>query len=154
MMTGVHPHNNPCNPPRHLVRYSRFTVISLPRDSTHSTDDFRAVFIRAPAVLAAGPGVEVLAEYALTPEERAKHGRDKVIVGVRKGVLMATAFHPELTTDIRWWVGGCGLTRREGRSGAGREGVKQGGREEGGGGGGGIGVGGYGGIAWVVSVGL
>ncbi|KAG2442910.1 hypothetical protein HXX76_002986 [Chlamydomonas incerta] len=67
-----------------------------------STDDFRAVFIRAPAVLAAGPGVEVLAEYALTPEERAKHGRDKVIVGVRKGVLMATAFHPELTTDIRW----------------------------------------------------
>ncbi|KAG2499297.1 hypothetical protein HYH03_002875 [Edaphochlamys debaryana] len=67
-----------------------------------STDDFRAVFIRAPAVLTAGPGVEVLAEYPLTPEEAAAHGRDKVIVAVRKGVLMATAFHPELTTDIRW----------------------------------------------------
>ncbi|GFR41281.1 hypothetical protein Agub_g1956 [Astrephomene gubernaculifera] len=67
-----------------------------------STDDFRAVFIRAPAVLSAGPDVEVLAEYTLTPEEVAAHGRDKVIVGVRKGVLMATAFHPELTTDIRW----------------------------------------------------
>ncbi|GIL43064.1 hypothetical protein Vafri_852 [Volvox africanus] len=67
-----------------------------------STDDFRAVFIRAPAVLAAGPEVEVLAEYTLTPEEAAVHGREKVIVAVRKGVLMATAFHPELTTDLRW----------------------------------------------------
>ncbi|KXZ56706.1 hypothetical protein GPECTOR_1g636 [Gonium pectorale] len=67
-----------------------------------STDDFRAVFIRAPAVLSTGPDVEVLAEYTLTPEEAAQHGREKVIVGVRKGVLMATAFHPELTTDIRW----------------------------------------------------
>lgn len=72
----------------------------------YRSDDFRAVFIRAPAVMDAGPEVEVLAEYTLTPEEAAAHGRDKVIVAVRKGVLMATAFHPELTTDLRWWVRG------------------------------------------------
>jgi glutamine amidotransferase PdxT len=29
----------------------------------------------------------------------------QVIVAVRKGVLMATAFHPELTADARWWEG-------------------------------------------------
>ncbi len=67
-----------------------------------SSEDFRAVFIRAPAVLAAGADVEVLAEYPLTAEEAAAHGRERVIVAVRKGVLMATAFHPELTTDVRW----------------------------------------------------
>eukprot|EP00887_Chlorella_sp_A99_P003479 scaffold7.g3479.t1 len=41
---------------------------------------FRAVFIRAPAITEAGPGVEVLAEYRLTPEEAAAQGRDAVIV--------------------------------------------------------------------------
>jgi 5'-phosphate synthase pdxT subunit len=63
------------------------------------------VFIRAPAVLEAGPGVEVLAEYTLTPEEAAKAGgRESVAVAVKQGVLLATAFHPELTSDLRWWV--------------------------------------------------
>lgn len=65
-------------------------------------DDFRAVFIRAPAVLEAGPGVEVLATYTLSQAEEQKHGRASVVVGVRSGVLMATAFHPELTLDARW----------------------------------------------------
>jgi 5'-phosphate synthase pdxT subunit len=49
----------------------------------------RGVFIRAPYVVEAGPGVEVLARY----EDR--------IVAVRQGVLMASAFHPELTNDVR-----------------------------------------------------
>ena len=31
--------------------------------------DFRALFIRAPAVVQSGPGVQVLAKYHLTPEE-------------------------------------------------------------------------------------
>eukprot|EP00195_Chlamydomonas_chlamydogama_P007184 CAMPEP_0202899024 /NCGR_PEP_ID=MMETSP1392-20130828/7379_1 /ASSEMBLY_ACC=CAM_ASM_000868 /TAXON_ID=225041 /ORGANISM="Chlamydomonas chlamydogama, Strain SAG 11-48b" /LENGTH=260 /DNA_ID=CAMNT_0049585107 /DNA_START=69 /DNA_END=851 /DNA_ORIENTATION=- len=66
------------------------------------SDKFRAIFIRAPAVLEAGPGVESLAEYHLSEEERAAQGRDKVVVAVRSGVLLATAFHPELTTDVRW----------------------------------------------------
>ncbi|GBF93728.1 pyridoxal biosynthesis protein [Raphidocelis subcapitata] len=66
-------------------------------------DTFRAVFIRAPAVLEAGPGVEVLAEYNLTPDEAARaEGRGSVAVAVRKGQLLATAFHPELTSDLRW----------------------------------------------------
>jgi len=50
---------------------------------------FRAVFIRAPWVESAGPGVEVLA----TCEGR--------IVAAREGGVLVTAFHPELTDDTR-----------------------------------------------------
>lgn len=47
----------------------------------------------------------MLAEYPLTPAEAEKaNGRTSVAVAVRKGVLLATAFHPELTSDPRWWV--------------------------------------------------
>jgi pyridoxal 5'-phosphate synthase pdxT subunit len=52
---------------------------------------YRAVFIRAPWVEEAGPGVEVLATDPAT-------GR---IVAVRQGPALATAFHPELTADRR-----------------------------------------------------
>jgi 5'-phosphate synthase pdxT subunit len=52
---------------------------------------FRAVFIRAPWVEETGPGVEILATEPRT-------GR---IVAVRQGPALATAFHPELTQDIR-----------------------------------------------------
>jgi 5'-phosphate synthase pdxT subunit len=52
---------------------------------------FRAIFIRAPWVEEAGPDVEVLATEPRT-------GR---IVAVREGTALATAFHPELTPDIR-----------------------------------------------------
>eukprot|EP00775_Hariotina_reticulata_P014334 gene14334-60_t len=63
---------------------------------------FRAVFIRAPAVVEAGSEVEVLAQYQLRPEEAAaQNGRQSVAVAVRQGPLLATAFHPELTTDLR-----------------------------------------------------
>jgi 5'-phosphate synthase pdxT subunit len=51
----------------------------------------RAVFIRAPWVEKTGPDVEVLGTDTST-------GR---IVAVRQGVLLATAFHPELTPDLR-----------------------------------------------------
>jgi pyridoxal 5'-phosphate synthase pdxT subunit len=47
------------------------------------------VFIRAPYIAEAGPGVEVLAEH---------QGK---IVAVRYGRHLATAFHPELTEDRR-----------------------------------------------------
>ena len=50
---------------------------------------YRGVFIRAPWVEQAGPGVRVLAE------------DDGRIVAVRQGALLATAFHPELTPDRR-----------------------------------------------------
>ena len=48
-----------------------------------------AAFIRAPWVAEAGPEVEVLAEV------------DAKVVAVRQGNLLATAFHPELTGEVR-----------------------------------------------------
>ncbi len=53
-----------------------------------------AVFIRAPWVEQAGPGVQTLASIPSGPAA----GR---IVAVRQGVLLATAFHPEMTGDTR-----------------------------------------------------
>ncbi|GAA2538332.1 pyridoxal 5'-phosphate synthase glutaminase subunit PdxT [Winogradskya consettensis] len=57
-------------------------------------DDFHAVFIRAPWVEHTGPGVRVLGRVTEGPAA----GR---IVAVRQGNLLATAFHPELTGDLR-----------------------------------------------------
>jgi len=54
-----------------------------------------AVFIRAPWVEQAGPGVEVI---GTCPEGGPAAGR---VVAVRSGSLLATAFHPELTGDGR-----------------------------------------------------
>lgn len=48
-----------------------------------------AVFIRAPYVVDAGPGVDVLARH------------DGKIVLVRQGTLLGSAFHPEITGDRR-----------------------------------------------------
>lgn len=50
---------------------------------------FRAVFIRAPYVTKIGENVKVLAQM------------DKKILLAQQGSLMAAAFHPELTTDLR-----------------------------------------------------
>ncbi|PHU03853.1 putative pyridoxal 5'-phosphate synthase subunit PDX2 [Capsicum chinense] len=68
---------------------------------------FRAVFIRAPAILDVGPDVEVLADIpvsaiAIQKEEDSTESGKKVIVAVKQGNLLATAFHPELTADTRW----------------------------------------------------
>jgi 5'-phosphate synthase pdxT subunit len=52
---------------------------------------FHAVFIRAPTVEEVGEGVEVLATL-----------EDGRVVAVRQGNALATAFHPELTTDDRF----------------------------------------------------
>ena len=54
----------------------------------------KAVFIRAPWVEEVGDGVEVLAEVDGHP------------VAVRQGNILAVAFHPELTDDVRLheWV--------------------------------------------------
>ena len=64
-------------------------VDSFERQVTLDGEPFHAVFIRAPWVEQAGPCVAVLGE---------DEGR---IVAVRQGVLLATAFHPELTPDRR-----------------------------------------------------
>jgi 5'-phosphate synthase pdxT subunit len=72
------------------------------------------VFIRAPAVLDVGPDVEVLADYPVPSnkvlyssstvqiQEEDALPETKVIVAVKQGNLLATAFHPELTADTRW----------------------------------------------------
>lgn len=52
-------------------------------------EPLRAVFIRAPLVERHGPAVEVLAAYDSDP------------VAVRQGAVLACAFHPELTDDLR-----------------------------------------------------
>ena len=50
---------------------------------------YRAVFIRAPLIVAAGQGVKVLARL------------DEGVVAARQKNLLALAFHPELTDDPR-----------------------------------------------------
>lgn len=73
------------------------------KDFGAELEDFRAVFIRAPGVIDAGPSVEILAEYHLSPDEqKTQDGRESVAVAVRDQHLLATAFHPELTSDLRW----------------------------------------------------
>lgn len=52
-------------------------------------DPFNAVFIRAPHIVEAGEGVEILATY------------QNRIVMVRQGHLLGCSFHPELTDDAR-----------------------------------------------------
>ena len=61
-------------------------------------EPFHAVFIRAPWVESVGPSVEVLGRVPDGSEGGGGAGR---IVAVRQGVLIATAFHPELTGDHR-----------------------------------------------------
>ncbi len=49
--------------------------------------NFNGVFIRAPSVSEVGPGVEVLSKF------------NEKIVAVKKGNIIGTSFHPELTRD-------------------------------------------------------
>jgi pyridoxal 5'-phosphate synthase pdxT subunit len=55
--------------------------------STLKSDPLEMVFIRGPVIERVGPGVEILAEHA---------GKPAI---VQKGRLLATTFHPELTSD-------------------------------------------------------
>jgi 5'-phosphate synthase pdxT subunit len=73
----------------------------------------RAVFIRAPWVESAGPGVQVLA----TVPRLTLAGRDAgpaagKVVAVRQGGVLATSFHPELTGDLRLHALFCRLVRQ------------------------------------------
>ena len=59
------------------------------------SDPAPALFIRAPAITEIGSDVEPLAEM---DTDRGDH----IYVAVRQGTILATAFHPELTNDLRW----------------------------------------------------
>jgi 5'-phosphate synthase pdxT subunit len=63
------------------------TELSIPL--LNGSGPFHAVFIRAPQILAIGPGVKTLAEFAGQP------------VMIRNRMVIGLAFHPELTTDSR-----------------------------------------------------
>ncbi|XP_072968252.1 probable pyridoxal 5'-phosphate synthase subunit PDX2 isoform X2 [Typha angustifolia] len=90
--------------------------LSVPKlaDNEGGTDICRGVFIRAPGILEAGPDVEVLADCPVPSDnagpvipggedqEDKIFFQDRVIVAVRQGNLLGTAFHPELTSDTRW----------------------------------------------------
>jgi len=52
---------------------------------------FHAIFIRAPIVEKVGPEVEVLARLS-----------DGTVIAARQDKLVASAFHPELTSDLRF----------------------------------------------------
>ena len=58
---------------------------------------FHAVFIRAPAITSVAEDVETLSTVAALHDDN-----QTVIAAVRKGPILATAFHPELTDDLRW----------------------------------------------------
>jgi pyridoxal 5'-phosphate synthase pdxT subunit len=65
-------------------------------------DPVRAVFIRAPWVERVGPGVDVLATVPpVTAAGRGSGAAAGRAVAVRQGDVLATAFHPELTGDLR-----------------------------------------------------
>ncbi len=72
---------------RQVDSFERDVALRLPGEGGGTP--FHAVFIRAPWVERAGPEVTVLGE---------DNGR---IIAVRQGPLLATAFHPELTPDLR-----------------------------------------------------
>lgn len=52
---------------------------------------FPGVFIRAPRLIEAGKGVEVIARL-----------KDGTAVAAKERIWLATAFHPELTRDLRF----------------------------------------------------
>lgn len=76
---------------RQIASFEVDLDIPILRNVDPNTGPFHAVFIRAPLIESVGEGVEVLATL-----------EDGRIVAARKGNLLATAFHPELTNDHRF----------------------------------------------------
>jgi pyridoxal 5'-phosphate synthase pdxT subunit len=78
-------------------------VSSLSLDGLPDAQPYPGVFIRAPRVVDAGAGVEILVRLGQAP------------VALRQGHLLATAFHPELTGDGRvhgWFLDLCAKWRQ------------------------------------------
>jgi 5'-phosphate synthase pdxT subunit len=69
-------------------RESFETILQIP---ALGEEPFPAVFIRAPVIKEAGEGVEILARL-----------EDGTIVAARQNNMLAAAFHPELTDDLRF----------------------------------------------------
>ncbi len=69
--------------------YGRQLASFVTRGRFAQYDNVEMVFIRAPYATAAGPNVEILAEI------------DGRAVAAREGRMLAAAFHPEMTPDLR-----------------------------------------------------
>ena len=69
------------------------TDLNIPelKQATRTTDDYHAVFIRAPIIESVSGDARILASI---PDGR--------IVAAQQGHLLATSFHPELTDDTRF----------------------------------------------------
>ena len=69
------------------------TDLDIPelKQATNTTDDYHAVFIRAPIIESVSGDAKVLATVS-----------DGRIVAAQQGHLLATSFHPELTKDTRF----------------------------------------------------
>jgi 5'-phosphate synthase pdxT subunit len=80
-------------------RESFETMLNIP---AIGPEPYHAVFIRGPVVEEVGEGVEVLARID-APEPN--------IVAVRQNLLLATAFHPEVTGDLRFHEYFLGMVR-------------------------------------------
>lgn len=66
-------------------------------------EPFHAVFIRAPSITCVGDGAQELARL-----------HDGTVVAAQQGTLLATAFHPELSSDTRmheYFIAMCAATR-------------------------------------------
>ncbi len=61
---------------------------------------FRAVFIRAPAIIEVFGEAKVVATFRMAQSAR-RMAQSEVIVGVEQGSVLGLAFHPELTGDLR-----------------------------------------------------
>jgi 5'-phosphate synthase pdxT subunit len=73
-------------------------------------EPFHAVFIRAPVVESVGAGVKVLASV-----RNDRTGQD-MPVAVEQGTVIASSFHPELTSDTRFHAYFVDMVRSAGRS--------------------------------------
>lgn len=91
---------------RQVDSFEEDLMVPVLRDGR--TRPVRAVFIRAPWVEEAGPGVQVLARTAGGGPCGA--GR---VVAVRQGNLLATSFHPEVADDLRFHEYFVGLIRQK-----------------------------------------
>ena len=77
-------------------RESFETDLSIP---VLGEEPFPGVFIRAPIIESVDDGVQVLARL---PESASANGLGGAIVAAREGNILACAFHPELTEDLRF----------------------------------------------------
>ena len=99
------------------------TEMPLSVQGLEGDGSYPAIFIRAPAILSCGKDVQVLASINAVPHKFAteevqsylaaerelgaevkegEKGEIDVKVAIKSGNILATAFHPELSEDLRW----------------------------------------------------